>query len=410
MDANPDNSVCDASKCLRGGAITSPSLARRWWLFPVLVFVASRLFLLVALYIGTEQWPYVDAPGQWHAKELSVVEDTLCRHDVGWYSHIAVFGYSYNPDEQSSVAFFPVMPMAIRLTKIMLGVDVYRAGIIVSNSFLLLALLLAYRLAIALGETPQVAKTALLLLGFQPATVFFSAAYSESLFMFLVSGAMLAAINRRWAVAGILGMFASATRNVGVFVAPAIGLMWLADSGVSLRSFTSLASVKELLRLFINKRDWGWVLVIPLGMLAYMFYQHSVFDNAFAFVDVQKNWGHRIVGFWVVLFEKTVACLSGKLNWINNLNLVASFLFIVLGIGAWKRYGAGIGVFCLACVLIPSSATIVSMTRYVAVIVPSFFLLAVLLRRMRLHWPVIGASAALSVVIALCYSHWMFIG
>jgi di/tricarboxylate transporter len=92
-----------------------------------------------------------------------------------------------------------------------------------------------------------------------------------------------------------------------------------------------------------------------------------------------------------------------------TVNTLTCLLFMVLGIGVWRRYGAGPGVFCLACVLIPAMSTVISMTRFVSVIVPAFFILASYLNRWRLGHAFVGASAVIACIFALCYSHWLFV-
>src|SRR5687767_9756535 len=59
-------------------------------------------------------WSRGDAPAR-----PRMVADSLFGNwlwwDGSWYLHIAQVGYSFVPGQQSSVAFFPVYPMAVRL-------------------------------------------------------------------------------------------------------------------------------------------------------------------------------------------------------------------------------------------------------------------------------------------------------
>ena len=68
---------------------------------------------------------------------------------------------------------------------------------------------------------------ALLLVAFFPAALFFSAVYSESLFLLLSVGAVLAARQGRWAWAGALAALAALTRNSGVLLLVPLALLFL---------------------------------------------------------------------------------------------------------------------------------------------------------------------------------------
>ena len=73
------------------------------------------------------------------------------------------------------------------------------------------------------------ARRTVVLIAFFPAAVFFSAAYTESLFLALSVGVLLAARRERWALAGALGALAAATRSMGVLlIVPAL-LMYLSQ-------------------------------------------------------------------------------------------------------------------------------------------------------------------------------------
>lgn len=384
-----------------------------WWFVPLLAFLFSRLLLFIALEIGADAWKYNFQPGQWTMDNVPVCIDGLCRYDAGWYTGIIDGGYFYKSDDCSSVSFFPVFPMTMKAVDAVLDVP-YSAHAylyIISNSlFFFGALLILYRLAQALGADEKASALAVLLVAFQPATLFFSAPYTESMFLLFTTGSLLAALKKRWALAGLLGMTASATRNLGVFLAPAVGLMWLAEYGVDWRVFISFKALKDAFRVLFKDWSWLWVLVIPMGLVLFMLFLHFHFGHALAFVESQKFWGHPVVGFWHILADRIGAFFSGEMLWLDYMEFFSAVLFLVLGVAAWVRFGAGIGVFCLCLVLIPLSATTMSMVRYISVISPSFVALAVLLQRWRAGGVVLGLFAGLSALFIVLFSHWCFVG
>ena len=79
--------------------------------------------------------------------------------DSSWYMRIAEEGYRYTPGEQSSVAFFPVYPLAIRAVEA-LGPDVYQAGVLVTLLCGPLAILLFLRWARCRVEEPLALQAA----------------------------------------------------------------------------------------------------------------------------------------------------------------------------------------------------------------------------------------------------------
>jgi glycosyltransferase involved in cell wall biosynthesis len=383
------------------------------WTVPFRAFLFSRIMIFAILAIGAVAWKCEVKPGQWKVENLPAVVEGLCRWDAGWYGSIVGEGYAYEPGSSSNVAFFPLFPLCTGGIARVLNcswTERWWVYFLFNNAVFWIALMLAYRLAAALTGDAAVAGTTVFLLAFQPASVFFSAPYSESLFLLLATGTLLAAKKERWAVAGILGLFCSATRNLGVFLAPAVGLMWLAANGISWRDFASAKRLRAFGNLLLSRRSWLWVFLIPCGLFAYMLFLHLRFGNAMAFVEVQKYWGHRILGFWNILGGQIGDILSGQGSWSDCIDTFSALLFLLLSLVAWKRFGIGIGIFCLACVLIPASATTISMTRYVSVIVPSFVILALFLSRHGLRSAVIGFSAGLCGVFALLFSHWVFVG
>src|SRR5262249_12271227 len=139
--------------------------------------------------------------------------------DSGYYRAIAVRGYQYDPvTHEGSVAFFPLYPMLLRLTSPLLP-DPAVAGIVLSNLLLAAAMIVLYRLVAArLGQ--DAAQLTLILLAAFPFAFFYSAVYTESLFLFLAVLAFFFAESDRWWLAGLVGLLAALTRLVGVALAP----------------------------------------------------------------------------------------------------------------------------------------------------------------------------------------------
>lgn len=139
----------------------------------------------------------------------------LMPYDAGHYVNIAENGYI-----RELTVWFPFYPLLVKILGTITG-NYGLAAVIIANISFFAALELVYRLA-ALDYKKEVAFTAALSVIFFPAGVFFNVAYTESLFLALVVGAVYAARNEYWWWAGILGGLAALTRNMGILVFPVL--------------------------------------------------------------------------------------------------------------------------------------------------------------------------------------------
>src|SRR3954451_19384980 len=148
----------------------------------------------------------------------------LVRWDTVWYLAIANDGYPAGDPRRA--AFFPLYPLLVRAAKPLVGSPIV-AGVAVSLVCFAVALVLLHRLT-ALELGPAAADETVWALALFPAAVFFSAVYSEALYLMLSIGAVYAARTGRWAWAGTLGALGAATRSAGVLLVVPLAIMWLA--------------------------------------------------------------------------------------------------------------------------------------------------------------------------------------
>ena len=149
--------------------------------------------------------------------------------DAGWFLRVAVdgypHGYTYGPAGQmegNELAFFPLYPMLIRGVAA-LGVNAGTAAIAVSW----LASVAAAIALHLLGTTRYGRRAGWALVAIccsAPVSVVLSMAYSEGLFLALVAGMLVAAHQRIWWAAGLLGLGAALTRPTGAAAAVALAV------------------------------------------------------------------------------------------------------------------------------------------------------------------------------------------
>jgi hypothetical protein len=175
------------------------------------------------------------------AGENTGLRGRLLVWDAGWFLRVAVngypHGYSYTPDgrlDGNGLAFFPLYPMLIRGVSA-LGLDAGTAAIAVAWIASAGAAVALHLLGTSLYN--RRAGWALVAIGCSaPASVVLSMAYSESLFLALVAGMLVAAHRRVWWAAGLLGLAASLTRPTGLAAAIALAVAALLAVRESIRS------------------------------------------------------------------------------------------------------------------------------------------------------------------------------
>ncbi len=368
--------------------------------------VATRLILVMITYFG---YILLTVP-----KDSQVGVNTIAfftswnRWDAANYVRIAQYGYQRVYD----TAFLPLFPLLISAIAHLLGSWSYLlVGMILSNAALLGSLFVIYQLAVEVqGE--QVAQRTLIYLCIFPTAFFFFAAYNESLFLLLTSGAFLAMRRQRWWLAGILGMLAGTTRPAGLF----LGVIYLWELWAS-RESVAAARQKIWLRLLP-------ILLIPLGLVGYCVYCWMTFGDPIAFVMVQSHWARQLAWPWqgigVSLYELFWNQPFGSFNEVHIiLDLGATVGFIVLAILGWRKlqlrtsYHLWLGMLLFYSLISPALVrhdALQSNQRFVLEMFPAFIILAALgVKYPRLHQALMLAFPTLLATLSVLFimNRWM---
>lgn len=354
------------------------------------------------------------------------------RWDAVWFLAVAEQGYGGSPDH-AKAAFFPLYPLLARIVGTPLGSSLL-GGLAVSLACLFAALVLLRRLAaLELGERD--AGATVLLVAFFPTAFFFSAVYSESLFLLLSVATLLAARRGRWAWAGALGALAALTRNSGVLLlVPALLLYLYGPRADRPGGEAPGARWRPRHRL---EPDVLWLALIPLGLLAYLAYLGIALGAPLAPLEAQRLWAREAIplgGIWQgaeaawlglrqlahgspspVFF--TAAGGDPFANAGQNLML---FGFLVLAlvalVGALRRLPLAYGAYAAVALAVALSSPVaaqplMSLPRFVAVLFPLHMWLASWLgeRGERSVERAVAVCAVLLGLLTAQFARWGFV-
>ncbi|HET6870716.1 MAG TPA: mannosyltransferase family protein [Solirubrobacteraceae bacterium] len=385
---------------------------------PVRALVASRLIVVGAGIAGSLMVPR--RVGWWRVADptrlterLGAIGNVLAAPSVRWdsihYLGIAEHGYT----SASSVVFFPFYPMLVRLFGFLLGSDPL-AGVLISLVSVAVALMLLHRLT-ALELGPRAADAAVLLLAFAPLSFFFSAVYTESLFLALSVGSIYAARQGRWKLACGLGCLASATRVTGVGLFGPLTIMYLRER-------------RDLDRRF------AWLLTVPAGLVAFLGYvalKGYGFLSPFA-GQTGADHGHQMTGPLQTLVSAVQAAAAGAHSILSQpvyqpslggplsdgaesimllgvLGLAVAVLVLVV-----RRLPIEYGAYALATLLVciwspVAGQPLKSLDRYVLTIFPLWMAAGAWVSERRLVRPLVLVSAAMLAFWTFQFATWAWV-
>ena len=360
-----------------------PAWTKAGWV--LLMFAASRL-MLVALIVFSrqiiERGPFVTSSGQ--SQHGGTLLDILTQWDGVWYRLIAEHGYA-PPTPELAPAFFPVYPILVHAVAFIVR-DFQIASLLVSNGCLIAAALLLVRL-LRLDYDELVCRRAITFLMFNPVSFFLSAAYSESTFLLLSIGALLAARQGKWLVAALSGMCLSATRAPGLLIGAPLFAEYLVQwqkRGGKARAFFR----PHLLFLAL----------VPVGLAAYMLYFCVQRGDLFMPMHAQvRGW------------KKTLTLPWQTFLWPSNFypshiplyQAIVGGAIILTVAGFFLRLRATYLVYAVVSILFYLAwGSLEGLPRYVSILFPVHIVLALLSSRWKwMYEPLLAFSIAL---LALC--------
>ena len=356
------------------------------------VFVATRVPLiliapLASIVIGQRK-------GQHFSPAHGPLLDVWGRWDAQHYLSIATAGY-----HGKDVAFFPLYPYLMHVLGGLIG-DHLVAGLIISNLAFFVALAYLYALVKLEFGDDMTAFHAIFYIAIFPTAIFFSAVYTESLFLALTVASVFYARRGNFISAGVFGGLAALTRVEGVL--------------------TMLPLAYEMVHAWRERRGTTLtrgvigLLLVPGGLGIYMGYLYALVADPLYFLRIQNDWNRHLAAPWVSMFntwrEIRAHALASSLSANLLIELVFTGGFLILMIVAFRRLRPSYALYFAASLLLPmSTASLMSMPRFVLVIFPAFMLLALWGRRPEINSLIVSLSLPVLGLFTVLFANWYWL-
>jgi mannosyltransferase PIG-V len=334
------------------------------------------------------------------------------RFDAGWYSTIAFEGYQFEGrfDKQQNVAFFPAFPMLMRGAGYLAGAfapgvakerrlaRLTWGGTIVSLLAFVWAALYLWRFARDVIGVDRAADSVALLAAY-PFAVFYSAPYTESLFLLGAVAAFYHFRRDEFGRAAAWGLLVGLTRPNGCFLSLALACAAVASAFPPSR------------KRFGGPAMWIAVAAPAIGMLLFSAYVHHLTGSWFGWARLHEAWGRSYAGLAPVTRAYGWITDEGLLHVVegvpfDTLNSLGLIFALVMLWPVLRRLGVAYAVFVLVNVVPPMLAGgVLSMGRITSTIFPLFVALAAAAPR-RSITPIVTAFAIAQGLAAALFFTW----
>jgi len=400
---------------------------------PVLAaFALSRLAFALAALVG---WWLVPRAPRWSGRVTPPVPAWLALHwhwDAVYYYTIALGGYGPSPAAMPRYsasdhlpAFFPLWPLLLRASAFLVtwpttptavpfgaaSPTVLAIGIALTNGVALVAFRNIYALtAIETGDKALAAR-AVLYAALAPFAFCYAIPYTEGLFLATSTAAFLAARRGQWLRAGLWAAAAAATRSVGILLLPVLALEIF------------LAWRRGALCGAARWRAATGLLLVPLGLLAFMLYLYRVVGDPLAWLHASQRFWHRDTTFpALTMWRGLVSALHPSQSvapidyLIGTLSTVLVCGTLLVSLASWRRWPPAYrlyGVLLFGLLLatpLPGARVMFGLARYMVIFFPIYGTLAHWGERPLIHRATLVLMVPLFGLFAALYVGWYFVG
>jgi len=284
------------------------------------------------------------------------------------YLEVVVNGYQSKAQKNDLRVFFPFFPLLITILSLNKIINPIIVGLTISLTSFLLSLFIFNKLMIQdrISKDKRL-KTVILLLLF-PASFYFAAYYTESLFLFLTLLVFYFLNNKKFLLASIYTAIATATRLVGLTLIPIV--FW------------------EAYRTYRKTKKFPLSIIItPFGFIFYSFYMQITTGNAFSVVTQHKEWSRNINIFGVfialkeglqkVIFKSSLSQNNLIIYSIETIEFIFAIFLILILLFSFKKIKFSYWLYLLlSSIFIFSSNVLISIPRLIIPMFPIFIYLS----------------------------------
>lgn len=383
------------------------------------VLVSTRLSILLVGCLAVFSIGFPEGVRPWKLIEDNEFVNLQARWDTGWYLGVAIDGYSYVPDrphDQQNIVFFPAFPILMRIAGRLLGGSspaFVLGGTVVSLFAFFGALVYLFRFARDVLDDEESARWALWMLAAFPFALFFSAVYTESVFLVGAVAAFYHFRRGELARAGAWGLLVGLARPPGCLVSVPLAVLavspWLPAWLVGGRRLSRSPPRMDLRSL---AGPIAAAAMPGVGMLLYSVFIWNLTGHPLAWAEGHAAWGREYTGLGVLVTQ--------RYEWLSRGGVYAyasQFPIDLLNVGGvifvlaatWpvaRRLGLAYAVFILINILPPlATGGFLSAGRFASVLFPAFvWFAAAVPSRHRAAW--LASFMAIQALNATLFYTW----
>lgn len=331
-----------------------------WWLVALAALAVSKAISTILVIEETLYWGAIPVVGPqnplgaigpqqpivvFFSQVVTGARGALGAWDGLWYLAAAEHGWPHhvNPNMLNTTGFFPAVPLAIRWTHDLLGLNWTWSGL-VATTVLEVAAVLAVTFLAREVFGDRVAVRAAILFALFPGAYVFALVYSEPLFILSAAVCLLALHRRWWVLAGVAAAVGGATRSTGIVLV--VVCAWVAVRELRTRP------IRESWRSLVA------VVLSPLGFLGFLGFLWARTGSPSSYSATQSHAWHQKTSLLAIY--KDLAGLgheaSGQETWVGVVFLALAIVaFVLLAVqvkrrlvpSEWLVYSLGIIVTCL---------------------------------------------------------------
>ncbi len=358
------------------------------WIFILIVYLVHMFVVISSTYFGQNLLAGKEAP----LEPADTIIKGLTQWDGVWFIKIVTEGYGVR-----SSAFLPMYPLLIYLLQ-GTGIPPQIGALLISNISFFLILLIFYRMVI-LDYSESVSEKSLWYLALFPTAFYFSASYTESLYLLMVLLTLYLGRTKHWFLAALCCMFASLTRNLGILlIVPLLYEYWKQENQ-NFSSF-SIRAHKKLL----------WLLLIPAGLGIYMLYLWQDLGTPLAFIYAQKFWWRSFDYPWNSIYFGLLKITTGD-DLLNLAFTLYAVGFLALSVKLLRPSYTLYMFFGLFAPLSsrPPYSPLISMPRYVLVLFPIYIAMALLIKNEQTHRAFLIISTVLLIFLNIRFTNSIWV-